>query len=145
MPERSDSEGPVLSVLAIVIRDRQVLLVRRAHPPQVGAWGFPGGKVEVGETVLAAASRELREETGLRGGNARLFDVIDLIDEGSAHQAPHHHTMVAVQLDWQGDTPRPADDALALCWASLEALPEPLCADVQRVAAAVTERARPSP
>ena len=128
--------GPVLSVLAIVVCERQVLLVRRAHPPQAGAWGFPGGKVEAGETVLAAAERELCEETGLRGRNARLFDVIDLIDEGSAHHPPHHHTMVAVRLDWQGDTPQPADDALALCWADAEALPQPLCADVQRVAAA---------
>lgn len=135
--------GPVLSVLAIVVRERQVLLVRRAHPPQAGAWGFPGGKVETGETVLAAAERELREETGLRGRNARLFDVIDLIDAGSGHQAPHHHTMVAVRLDWQGDTAQPADDALALCWADAEALPQPLCADVQRVAAAAVGPERP--
>ncbi len=33
--------------------------------PKLGAWGFPGGKVEPGETSVRAAIRELHEETGL--------------------------------------------------------------------------------
>lgn len=134
----TENPGPRLAVLAVVVRDHKVLLVRRANPPQAGAWGFPGGKVEAGETVLDAARRELHEETGLTGGNARLLEAIDLI-EGPARAATGvHHLMIAVRLDWLTGQPRPADDALALCWASASALPKPLCRDVARLAQAVT-------
>ncbi|HUF57442.1 MAG TPA: NUDIX domain-containing protein, partial [Thermohalobaculum sp.] len=45
----------------------RVLLVRRLNEPDAGLWGYPGGKVEWGETVADAAVRELAEETGGRG------------------------------------------------------------------------------
>ncbi|MGB9585908.1 MAG: A/G-specific adenine glycosylase [Anaerolineales bacterium] len=58
---------PHFTVTAGVIRrEQQVLLAQR--PPKGllgGLWEFPGGKVEVGETLEACLSRELREELGL--------------------------------------------------------------------------------
>ncbi len=59
--------SPVPAVIAVVVHDGQALLVRRANPPDAGLWGFPGGKIEFGETVKAAATRELLEETGIHG------------------------------------------------------------------------------
>jgi 8-oxo-dGTP diphosphatase len=41
------------------------LLVQRANPPDQGKWSLPGGKIDVGETTLHAAQRELLEETRL--------------------------------------------------------------------------------
>ncbi|MGD1878152.1 MAG: NUDIX hydrolase [Kiloniellaceae bacterium] len=131
-----------------------MLLVRRANPPQAGHWGFPGGKVEWGEDLAAAAVRELEEETGVTGGNPVAFAAIDLIEgdpagpthhasHQAAHQAGHHHLMVAVRLDWQAGDPVARDDALEARWVPADALPRPLCADVARVVAGLTARGMP--
>ena len=45
--------------------DDRIVLVRRAIDPGYGKWVFPGGYVDRGEQVLAAARREAREESGL--------------------------------------------------------------------------------
>jgi len=127
----STKPGPRLSVLAVMTRAGaagiEVLLVRRANPPQAGHWGFPGGKVEWGEPVSLAALRELYEETGVTGTNPRVIEAVDLV-EGN-----HHHVMIAVRLDWRAGEPMARDDALDARWADPAALPQPLCPDVARV------------
>jgi 8-oxo-dGTP diphosphatase len=45
--------------------DLWVLLIQRRKPPFEGAWSFPGGFANVGETLEQAALRELEEETGV--------------------------------------------------------------------------------
>jgi len=60
-----------------IIRDErnQVVLVRRAIEPGYGLWVFPGGYVDRGEQVHAAAIREAREEAGLE---IRLDELINV-------------------------------------------------------------------
>ena len=58
-----------IHVVAAVITDARgrVLLARRtAGRDLAGAWEFPGGKVDPGETVFQALERELHEELGIR-------------------------------------------------------------------------------
>lgn len=56
---------PLLAADAAILYRGGIVLIRRDNPPFQGCYALPGGFVEVGETVEAAAIREAREETGL--------------------------------------------------------------------------------
>ncbi|MBS7555381.1 NUDIX hydrolase [Ancylobacter dichloromethanicus] len=112
----SSTVRPTVAVLALVEREGSVLLVRRANPPDQGLWGFPGGRVEPGETHLEAALRELSEETGLLADAPRLLTVLDFIEHDDSGALAHHFAMIAVLCRWQSGEPVAADDALEARW-----------------------------
>lgn len=56
---------PQIAVSAAIFRDGKVLLTRRARSPAKGFYSLPGGRVEFGEALHQALSREVDEETGL--------------------------------------------------------------------------------
>jgi 8-oxo-dGTP diphosphatase len=72
----SASNGTVLVVAAVCIQDGRVLLTQRPSGTHLaGAWEFPGGKLEAGESPEEALVRELREEIGVE---AAVEDVLDV-------------------------------------------------------------------
>jgi ADP-ribose pyrophosphatase YjhB (NUDIX family) len=74
---------PIVAVAAIVFDDAgRVLLVERGRAPGAGLWTVPGGKVETGETLAQAATREVLEETGLVVEVGPLVCVVERISEG---------------------------------------------------------------
>lgn len=110
--------APVLAALAVLIEGDRVLLVRRRNEPDAGLWGFPGGRVEPGETVFAAAERELAEETGVAAEAGDFLTVIDVIRRDGAHLA-HHYALVAVLCRGATGAPVAASDASAAEWVPL--------------------------
>jgi len=54
-----------VGVTGAVVRDKQVLYVRRNYEPNKGFWTLPGGYAEHTETLDEAVRREIREETGV--------------------------------------------------------------------------------
>jgi 8-oxo-dGTP diphosphatase len=105
-----------------------VVLVRRRYPPR--GWALPGGFVELGETLEAAALREAEEETGLRIRLRRQFHTYS-----DPSRDPRRHTMTTVFLaDAEGD-PVGADDAAEARVFTQETLPEPLVFDHAQILA----------
>ncbi len=121
MPAPSPTR-PVPAVLAVVVRAGEVLLVRRANPPDQGRWGFPGGRMEMGETHLDAALRELNEETGITADSPRLLTVLDFIEHDADGRLAHHFAMIAVLCQWRAGEAVAADDALEARWYDRAAL-----------------------
>ena len=84
--DRRYPSRPFVGVGAVVWRDHEALLAQRGKPPRQGQRSIPGGIQQVGETVFAAAKREVREETGLEGNIIDGIAVVDSIlpDDGGA-------------------------------------------------------------
>ena len=82
-------QAPLLGVASAIWRGDAVLLVKRRLAPNVGTWAMPGGMVELGEPLEAAARRELFEETGLEATalvSNRFHEIILRDDEGAVER-----------------------------------------------------------
>ncbi len=109
---RTYPDRPIVGVGAVVFRDNQVLMIRRGKPPRMGDWSLPGGMQELGETVFAAALREVHEETGVTIQNIALIDVIDSITPDSDGRIQFHYTLVDVVAEWRQGEPMGGSDAM---------------------------------
>jgi 8-oxo-dGTP diphosphatase len=109
-------ERPIVGVLAVVLHGERALVVRRSNPPMPGRWGFPGGILELGETVAQGAMRELLEETGVKAEAAGPLTVIDTIDRDHEGRVRYHYTLVAVIGRWLSGEGVPGDDADEVAW-----------------------------
>ncbi|WP_136068682.1 NUDIX hydrolase [Modicisalibacter radicis] len=128
---------PIAAAIAAVIRHGQVLLVQRANPPDAGQWGFPGGKIEAGETISDAALRELLEETGVAAEALCVFTAVDAYERDESGGLCRHFILIAVLCRWTAGEPIAGDDALEARWVQLADLDGPdlaLSLDVSGVA-----------
>ncbi len=110
------SRVPRIGALAVLVHQDQVLLVQRSKQPDAGLWGFPGGHVEWGETVLQAAARELLEETGVMAEPQAYLGNLDLLLRGETGQVQSHFLLVGVACRYQSGSPVAADDAKDARW-----------------------------
>ena len=92
--KREYPDSPLVGVGAIIIQDGRVLLVKRGHPPLAGEWSIPGGVLELGETVRAAAVREAREETCLTVEPAELLGVYDRVLRDDSGRTLYHFVLI---------------------------------------------------
>lgn len=113
------SDSPKLGAVAVVIHNNAVLLVQRKKNPNEGLWGFPGGHIELGETGLDCAARELREETGIIAEPIRYVTNIDLIRHSDSGSVEVHYLLAVVHCRYQRGEPIAADDAADAAWFSI--------------------------
>lgn len=119
---RAYPDRPVVGVGAVVWRGERVLLIRRAKPPRAGEWSLPGGAQELGEGVLDAARREVREETGLELARVELLTVVDSIGRDEDGRIRWHYTLVDVWAEAAEGEARPGSDAAEVGWFALDEL-----------------------
>jgi ADP-ribose pyrophosphatase YjhB (NUDIX family) len=88
------TRGMTLGVRAVMLREGKVVLVRHTY---VAGWYFPGGGVEVGESLADALEREIAEEAGAAlTGPALLFGIYR-----NAHADVRDHVALYVCREWE--------------------------------------------
>ena len=133
MDARENPARPIVGAGAVVMKDGDVLLIRRGKAPKLGSWSLPGGAQELGETIEEAVIREVFEETGLQVRILSLLDVIDLI-ERDRDGIRYHYTLIDYLAEMTGGTLAPGTDAADARFFSLEeALALPLWSETKRV------------
>ncbi|MBI5904964.1 MAG: NUDIX hydrolase [Deltaproteobacteria bacterium] len=123
-----ERRNPLPTADVIIEVGDRVVLVRRKNPPE--GWAIPGGFVDVGETVEAAAVREAFEETGLSVALTALLGVYS-----DPARDPRHHTITTVYVGTATGTPDGGDDAAEARLFGEGDLPSPIAFDHAKVLA----------
>jgi len=121
-------QNPSVLVATYVCVGEEILWIRRGIAPAAGKWAMPGGYMENDETPEAAASRELREETGIDVDPEQmiLVSVSSILHMAQTHLVFRCHlderprtmtTDEATEIGWFGDDNLPWDE---LAFASIE-------------------------
>jgi ADP-ribose pyrophosphatase YjhB (NUDIX family) len=66
---------PIVSVEALIVVDKSLLLLKRNNEPVKDEWWFPGGRIHLGESLEQTLRREIKEETSLELTKVKLFNV----------------------------------------------------------------------
>ncbi|HWF93515.1 MAG TPA: NUDIX hydrolase [Xanthobacteraceae bacterium] len=102
---RSYPERPFLAVSAAIVRAGQVLVVRRARAPADGLFSLPGGVVEIGETLMQAVTREVREETSLTIEPVGLAGFRETITRDRDDRVERHFVILPFAARWLAGEP----------------------------------------
>ncbi|MEP3429188.1 MAG: NUDIX hydrolase [Roseibium sp.] len=124
--QRSYPSTPLVGVSVLCYDETRVLLIKRGKNPYKDHWSLPGGLVELGETLIAAAKRELWEETGVTAdlnGPIETFDSIQHDDHG---RVISHFILVMFQGPLIEGQAIAGDDAAALDWVTPDQLDDRL-------------------
>ena len=115
---------PQIGVGVIIIKDGQLLLLKRQSVHGAGTWSTPGGHLEFGESPEACAIREVREETVVEIGNVRFLAITNDCFTATAK----HYITIWMQGDHRSGTPavNAPYEMSAVDWFALDNLPQPL-------------------
>lgn len=120
-------DAPRVAVGAVVTHQDKVLLVLRGQPPAKDMWAIPGGSVDLGETLQAAAEREVLEETGLTIKAGEVIYTFDAILRDETGRVQFHYVILDLKAEALDPSQplRPADDVYDAGWFSLADLDRP--------------------
>ena len=103
--ERTYPQRPYLAVSAAILRGGRLLIVRRARNPARDLYTFPGGAVESGESLAAAAIREVREETSISIEPIALAGHREVIARDARGMVERHFVILCFAARWLSGEP----------------------------------------
>lgn len=115
-------KNPYPTVDIIIEVPGGIILIERKNPPH--GWALPGGFVDRGESLEAAAVREAKEETSLDVTLLRQFHTYSAPDRD-----PRHHSITTVYIAKAKGKPEAKDDAKGLGIFTQDNLPSPIVFD----------------
>lgn len=109
---------PILAASIAVFRDGRVLLAERVNPPAADCFSLPGGLVEPGETLQAAALRELMEETGVTARILGFNDHVEVIERDPDGRFARHFVVCSFVGEWVAGEGSTGPEARRVLWAA---------------------------
>ena len=106
---------PKVAACTVIDRDGAILLLKRAILPEIGKWVVPGGYVDLGEPVEAAAVRETREEANIDVSIDRLLGVYSYPDS--------EVVVVMYTARWESGEIAAGDEVSEAGWFAYDAIP----------------------
>ena len=103
--DRTYPQRPFLAVSAAIFRDGRVLIVRRARKPALNLYSLPGGAVEVGESLIDAVVREVREETQIDIEPVALAGHREAIVRDKEGRVERHFVILSFTSRWLRGVP----------------------------------------
>ncbi len=114
--DRRYPKRPLVGVGALILNRGRILMAQRGKEPLKGWWSLPGGALETGESLEAAVSREVLEETGLRVRPLRMFEIFERIIRDEAGVPEYHYVLIDYLCRIQGGNLAPGDDVCRVEW-----------------------------
>jgi ADP-ribose pyrophosphatase YjhB (NUDIX family) len=105
----------------VIVKDRKALIIKRANDPYKGQWSIPGGRVELGESLVDAVRREMREETSLHVDVGPVIEVFERIHREGG-RLRYHFVIIDYLCSCTGGDLCAGDDAEDAVWVTSEEL-----------------------
>ena len=113
---------PILAASIAVFREGRVLLAERVNPPAANCFSLPGGLVETGETLEAAARRELMEETGVSARILGFNAHVEVIEPDTEGRFTRHFVVCSFVGTWIAGEGATGPEARQILWADPRAV-----------------------
>ena len=114
-------DRPIVGVGAVIVKDGRAIIIKRANEPYKGQWSIPGGRVEIGEPLVEAVRREMREETGLEVEVGPVIEVFERIQR-DAGGVRYHFVIVDYLCTCVSGVLCAGDDAADAVWVTSDEL-----------------------
>ena len=120
--KREYPDRPISAVAGVVIHNNSVLLVKKSNLEDI--WSFPGGAIEIGETLHEALMREILEETSIIIKVGDQIENVNVIRKDANDKIKTHYVLSFYECTYISGRPQFGDDVVAAEWHQIKKINE---------------------